>query len=233
MARQMAQQVAEVETAPRKIGWLQALHGRHWRAPTVIALIAANLIPLYGVVHWRWDLFALMTAYWMETGIIGFYTAVRMAIVGRWSAAFRLPFFCVHFGIFMGGHLLILRELFADAAVQQAQSFGEAMARIVLGSGLWVAFIAMLVSHGISFYINFLKPRRSGGGSADPQSRNLDMIMMAPYGRVIVMHLTILFGAALVQVFQTKTAAFVLLVALKIATDVAAHVRTNFSEKPS
>ena len=99
-----------------KIGWLQALSGRYWRAPTVIALVAANLIPLYGVVHWGWDLFVLMTAYWMETGIIGFFTAVRMAIVGRWVAVVMVPFFCIHFGGFMAGHFFFLWALFADEA---------------------------------------------------------------------------------------------------------------------
>jgi Family of unknown function (DUF6498) len=223
----------ETETAPRKIGWLEALSGRYWRAPTVIALIAANLVPLFGVLHWGWDLFVLMTAYWMETGIIGFYTAVRIAIVGRWSAAFLLPFFCIHFGGFMAGHFFFLWALFADEAARQAPGFGAAIVRIVFGSGLWVAFIAMAVSHGISFYLNFLKPWRSGSLSADPKNRDLNKIMMTPYGRIVVMHLTILFGAALAQYFQTKAAAFVLLIALKIAADVAAHVRTNFSAKPS
>jgi hypothetical protein len=179
------------------------------------------------------DLFVLMTAYWLETGIIGFYTALRIAIVGRWSAAFLLPFFCIHFGGFMAGHFFFLWALFADEAARQAPGFGAAMARIVLGSGLWVAFIAMLISHGVSFYINFLKPWRSGILSADPKNHDLNKIMMTPYGRIVVMHLTILFGAALVQYFLTKTAAFVLLIALKIAADVAAHVRTNFSAKPS
>jgi hypothetical protein len=229
----MQSAMAQAETAPRKIGWLEALSGRYWRAPTVIALIAANLVPLYGVVHWGWDLFVLMTAHWLETGIIGFYTAVRMAIVGRWAAAFLLPFFCIHFGGFMAGHFFFLWALFADEAARQAPGFGEAMRRIVLDSGLWVAVVAMFISHGVSFYLNFLKPWRSGRLGADPKNRDLDKIMMTPYGRVVVMHLTILFGAALMQVFQTKAAAFVLLIALKVTADIAAHVRTNFSEKPS
>ena len=54
-------------------------------------------------------------------------------------------------------------------------------------------------------------------------------VMMTPYGRVIVMHLTILFGAALAAMFETKLAAFILLIALKIAVDIAAHVRKNFA----
>jgi hypothetical protein len=226
--------MAQPETARRKIDWLQALSGRYWRAPTVVALIAANLIPLYGVVHWDWDLFVLMTAYWMETGIIGFFTAVRMAVVGRWAAVLMIPFFCIHFGGFMAGHFLFLWALFADETARQAASLGEAARRIVIDTGLWAAVVAMFISHGVSFYINFLRPRlRRSAAEAGRENQDVGKIMMTPYGRIVVMHLTILFGAALVQFFQTRTAAFVLLVALKIVADVAAHVRTNFSAEPS
>jgi len=43
------------------------------------------------------------------------------------------------------------------------------------------------------------------------------------------MHMTIIFGAMLIEIFRTKTAAFVLLIALKITVDIAAHVRKNFA----
>jgi hypothetical protein len=226
--------MAQSETASRKIGWLEALSGRYWRAPTVIVLIGANLIPLFGVVHWGWDLFVLMTAYWMETGIIGFFTAIRMAVVGRWAAVLMIPFFCIHFGGFMTAHFFFLWALFADEAARQAPGFGEAMRRLVFDTGLWAAVVAMFISHGISFYINFLKARLGRSTvEAESEKQDLTQIMTRPYGRIVVMHLTILFGAALVQFFQTRTAAFVLLVALKIVADVVAHVRANFSAEPS
>jgi hypothetical protein len=224
-----------------KVGWLQAWSGRYLRAPSVIILIAANLIPLYGVLHWGWDLYVLMTVYWMETGIIGFWTAVRMAMVARWAAIILVPFFIIHFGGFMAGHFLFLWVLFAGDWSQQVAGAGDFLRVIVFGTGLWLAFIALFCSHGGSFYLNVLRPmlrvrRHAAAGrhanAPDPSAAEAlepQQIMMTPYGRIVVMHATILGGAFLIQTFQTKLAAFVLLIALKVVFDVVAHVRKNFA----
>ena len=53
--------------------------------------------------------------------------------------------------------------------------------------------------------------------------------MGATYARAVLMHVTILFGAMLAAISQTKTAAFVLPIVLKGAFDIAAHVRKNFA----
>jgi hypothetical protein len=45
---------------------------------------------------------------------------------------------------------------------------------------------------------------------------------------VVLLHVTIILGAWLIATFDTRAAAFVLLVGLKTVMDVAAHVRTNF-----
>ncbi len=47
--------------------------------------------------------------------------------------------------------------------------------------------------------------------------------MMAPYGRIILMHLTILFGGWLILALGAPILALVLLIVLKIVSDVRAH----------
>jgi hypothetical protein len=215
---------APAGTTGRQIGWLEALNPRYWHTPSVVALIVANLIPLIGVIFWQWDLFLLMTAYWAETGIIGLGGLIRIAMVSRWAALFYVPFFCIHFGGFMAGHFVFIYTLFADPAVR-AMEVGAAAWVILIERGLWVALVAMFISHGISFFFNFLRPWWRGLVPADTSNN----AMSAPYSRVIVLHVTLLFGAVLVEMFQTKAAAFVLLIALKIVTDIAAHVRANVS----
>jgi len=41
------------------------------------------------------------------------------------------------------------------------------------------------------------------------------------------MHITLIFGAVLAELLETKIAAFLLLIGLKIAVDVAGHARAN------
>jgi uncharacterized membrane protein YphA (DoxX/SURF4 family) len=156
-------------------------------------------------------------------------------------ALFLVPFFIVHFGGFMIGHIFFLTIMFGagDGPVDTSLSaIPDLVWRLITGTGLWIAFVALFISHGASFLLNVVRPAwrewRDRPGDARfsfamlAPAGNPQSAMMAPYGRIVVMHVTIIFGAMLVAVFQTRVAAFVLLIALKIAVDVAAHVRKNF-----
>ena len=59
------------------------------RAPSVLILVAANLLPIVGVVFWGWDAFVLLMLYWLETAVIGFWTIVRVVDLVVGSAAAR------------------------------------------------------------------------------------------------------------------------------------------------
>jgi hypothetical protein len=175
--------MADVVSQPAKVGWMQALSGRYLRAPSVLALIAANLLPLYGVLYWGWDLFVLMTVYWLETAIIGFFTAIRLVMVERWGAIILVPFFVVHFGGFMAGHFFFLWVLFAGAYKSQVADLNDFVRVIVFGTGLWFAFLGLFISHGVSFFINVLRPyreRRAAGSKAPAEPENADGIMRRP-----------------------------------------------------
>jgi hypothetical protein len=215
-----------------KIGWRDTLRPRFLKAPSVLVLILANLVPLIGVLFWGWDLLSLMLLYWMETGIIGVFAILHMAIVARWWALYLVPFFVVHFGGFMTGHLLFLLAMFGSGQVtNDLEQLPEILRAEVTQRGLWPAFAALGVSHGVSFVLNVLRkpkpvPDRHGAAPDTPHPQSL---MLAPYGRVIVMHVTIIFGAMIAHALGSKAGAFALLVVLKIIVDVAAHVRKNFS----
>jgi Family of unknown function (DUF6498) len=214
-----------------KIGWLSTLRPRFLKAPSVVVLILANLVPLTGVLFWGWDLLTLMLLYWMETGIIGVFAIIHMAIVARWWALYLVPFFVIHFGGFMFGHLFFLLALFGSGQVTNDLGLLlETLRAEITQRGLWLPFAALCISHGVSFVLNVLrkaKPVLSRYGVAR-EEESPQRIMVAPYGRVVLMHLTIIFGAIIAQAFGSKVWAFALLVVLKITVDVAAHVRKNF-----
>lgn len=37
--------------------------------PSTLILVAANLVPLLGIAFWMWDVFLLLSLYWMETAV--------------------------------------------------------------------------------------------------------------------------------------------------------------------
>ena len=41
-------------------------------------LLAANLVPVAGVLLWDWSVFALIALFWMENVIVGVFFALRM-----------------------------------------------------------------------------------------------------------------------------------------------------------
>ena len=41
-------------------------------------LVIANLIPLVGVLWFGWDVWGILTIYWLENGIVGFFNVLKM-----------------------------------------------------------------------------------------------------------------------------------------------------------
>ena len=234
--------MAASKSSPARIGWLAALSPQFLRAPSVVMLIAVNLLPLYGVLFWGWDLYSLMILYWMETGVIGFFAILQMALLAGWFALFLVPFFIVHFGGFMLGHFLFLTLFFGPAGgTRELEKVPEMVLALLVKQGLWIALAALAISHLVSFILNVLWPRwerwrdraaRAFGAYETRDTQSPQNVMGATYGLVVVLHVSILFGAVLAELFRTKVAAFVLLIALKTIIDVAAHVRRNFQPVP-
>lgn len=185
---------------------------------STVALIIANLVPLAGVWLLGWDIGEIMLLYWAESGIIGFFNLLKMAVVGRWTTLFYGPFFVGHYGAFMAAHLLFIYTFFIKGVQAQAQgdiALSEVAARF---SALWPALLALAVSHGISFLINFIGKREFADTTIQKQ-------MAEPYSRIIIMHLTIIFGGFVVMGLGSPLPALLLLMVAKIVVDLRAHAR--------
>jgi uncharacterized protein DUF6498 len=181
-----------------------------------IALVLANLLPLLGVLLGGWRLEQVMLLFWAESGVVAFYTILKMAIVGRWLAVVAAPFFLAHFGAFMAIHFLFIYELFVRGLRHTGPEPRALEAITAVFAPLWPALLALLVSHGVSFAMNFLGRREHNGAT-------LSRLMNAPYRRVMVMQLTLIAGGGLLMALGTPVPALAVLVALKIATDLWGH----------
>jgi hypothetical protein len=216
---------------------------------SVLALIAVNLLPLAGVAFWGWSLMMVLVLYWLESGIVGAINVFKIAraeggadeppvvvsgnritirLSGVASTMSRGPligFFILHYGIFWAVHgvFVFLLPLFAGLANPvidpTAPSFG--FGPMDFGplplDGLALAAGLLAASHVVSYFVNYI-----GRGEylrATPASQ-----MMSVYGRVIVLHITIILGALVIGAFGTPIAALVLLIGLKTLIDLGLHV---------
>jgi hypothetical protein len=197
---------------------------------SVIVLILANLVPIYGVLFWGWQVFPLLFLYWLENVFLGVLNVLKMLVCKpddekTWlGKIFIIPFFCIHYGIFTLVHGIFVFAIFSGIS-------GDGMGFPDIGSIVQVtqqynlgwAILDLALSHVISFGYNFIR-----GG--EYKRKNPGEIMIQPYGRVIAMHLTILGGAFLMALMNSPVAGLIVLVVMKIILDVRAHVNEHFKK---
>jgi hypothetical protein len=101
-----------------------------------------------------------------------------------------------------------------------ASPFGE-----VVWSNVWLGAAALFISHGASFFLNYIGKREYLTTSAMRQ-------MFAPYSRVVMLHVTIIFGAFIVAILGAPIGALIVLVVLKTAFDLRQHLREHRAAVP-
>jgi hypothetical protein len=223
------------------------------RHPANLILIAANLVPLAGVLLWGWDAFVLLMLYWLETAIIAFWTIVRIATLPAGALGdFKLEgtdkksfspfgmaaFFTVHAGIFMAVHFLFLWTLFSDDWSQRIHGVRDFIVLMVIGTGLWVPLLALFIGRGALMLFDAMRPRllRLFGivPHDKPETSPLspgEMLIFGLYLRVFVMQITIIVGTWFALLFGSA-GALALLVVVKTAIDLSlqrliAHVHDS------
>jgi len=189
-----------------------------------LALIGANLIPLVGVVLLGWSLGEIMLLFWAENAVIGLYNLVKLGFVARRGIVFVGPFFAGHYGGFMTVHFLFVYAFFIRGFESTGSDLPVLAVLADIFVPLWPALLALLVGHGVSFYINFL-------GRREFEGRNVGQQMSEPYKRLVILHVTIIFGGWLIRLLKTPVPALILLIVLKTVVDLRAH-RKEHRGKP-
>lgn len=192
-------------------------------------LVAANVLPLVGVLFWGWDVFPLLLLFWMENVLIGALNVLKMlcldpADAALWSGKlFMVPFFCFHYGMFTAVHGALVCSLFGGEKYDiQGTKLLEPAMRAAHDYGLWLPLAVLLASHLFSFLWNYLY-------RGEFRRAQLSMLMAKPYGRVIVLHATVLIGGFAAMALGSPVWALLLLLALKIGLDLKAHIKEHTS----
>lgn len=201
---------------------------------SLAALVLVNLVPLYGVLVHGWDVGALILLYWAENVVLGSYTLLRMLVVAPVGGWFSGLFFCLHYGAFCAVHGLMIVSLLIDEDFKPIDgkpwplflAFIQLLFRVIErvladASALWLLGLAALfMSHGVSFVMNFLL-------AGERHRLSVSAIMMAPYPRIVVLHVAVLVGGMLAVALGQPTGMLAVLVALKLGVDVYLHRREH------
>jgi uncharacterized membrane protein HdeD (DUF308 family) len=172
--------------------------------------------------------------YWVENIVVGIYNFLRI-LKAKGSDGFTsvvsyqsnsdmsmsllkpLPtafFFMIHYGLFTLVHgVFLMIYIFNKSSFFSDRDF----------LGILAFFVALTISHGFSYFYNYIRNREYEHRSPTKQ-------MFQPYGRIFVIHGTIILGTfiigAIPDALASNTMVF-LFVGLKIVIDLFMHLKAH------
>jgi hypothetical protein len=191
--------------------------------PSGVLLILVNILPILGVIFWGWNASDVIVLYWIENIVVAIYTILRILFAqnpsynsaisedGKQSVKsyginiFLAIFFIFHFGIFT-----LVHGVFVGLFALRNSSF-------ILDrdfTGLFVFFLALLISHGFSFVYNYIIKE-------EYKNDNSINAMIRPYPRIIILQFTLIFGGIIS--FVSSDVLIIIFVLMKILFDLSLH----------
>lgn len=191
---------------------------------TVAAIVFGNLIPVFGVAFLGWDGAQILILYWFENIIVGALTLPRiLSARGKAVASSNGPdagpvglgcFFMFHYGMFCLGHGLFAFILAGDMVSTGGRGATAGVWERTFGQpDFWWTVLAVAVLH----LVLHIRDWWLAGvwRTAHPMTE-----MFRPYGRIFVLHLTVLGGAWLMNALNAPAFAVLLLCFGKMALEL-------------
>lgn len=197
-----------------------------WRTIDIVLSVLAAAIVAYGVLVLDWSVFVVVALFWFENVVIGMLNVAKMLISGARIGGVALigalalaAFFTVHYGLFTVAHGVFVVGLFGEPEIGKSTAgFFAPLSRMIgylfADRDAWFAAILITMLQGAAF-VRWL-------GSTNHQIENLAALMFAPYGRIVILHITVIASGILVLALKAPVAGALLLVALKLVFDLKA-----------
>ena len=217
------ERVREMTTAPPLVDASPVRAPIRWTE--VVIGVALNLIPLAGVLFWHWSPFALIFLYWLENVIIGVRTLASMLAAGIAQNAVKAvgavglgAFFTLHYGMFCFVHGIFVLVLFGGMAEAGADNDAFDLAGVAgtlmhQQTNLAVGFAAIVLWQVVIFALFLIR--------GEAKTAHLQELMGSPYGRIVILHVTIIFGGMILMALGWPLAGVALLALFKMFADIA------------
>lgn len=194
----------------------------------VTGLIVANAVPLVGVVAFGWELHSLLVGYWLESGVVGVASVAKIRRAAGEDDPDELPsfslndrpvgsfigetnrriagFFVGHYGGFWAVHGVFV---FVFPAVFPRMSWASP-------GVVAAAAVGLAAYHAVSYRLNFVD-------EGEYERVGPVTLMVEPYRRVLVLHITVVLGAFGVAAIGAPVGALVVMVLVKTGLDLRGH----------
>ncbi len=216
--------------------------GSSARVGPQLLLIAANLVPLVGVLFLGWDLLSILLLYWLETLLMSIFAMLRVLRQSGVRALGSVLVFLLIFLCLGAAHIAGLMVLAAGlgetgsatpnlSAVADAPLFA-ALQTLYFGALEWIALDRPeLLQYGLPAIvigqIAGLWPEATLAVDRGPVSDQA--ILRQALVRVITLHLALLFGTAVIAALLVDALfpVLALLILLKLLFDLRAQSRSR------
>lgn len=179
---------------------LVASIGEAFTRPGSYWILLQNMIPVAGVLFFGWKAFLLLLFFWLENVVIGVVNVLKIGVAGFTKdrqtsliTLFLVPFFCVHYGIFCFVHGMFLLGIMAMAGVTQGSVslsrddfdlLSTVLKQLSTDPDFFWSALSLVGMQAFSFIVFWMLA--GTWRTANPARQ-----VFEPYGRIIVMHLTI------------------------------------------
>ena len=184
-------------------------------------------MPVAGVVFLGWSVFSIMLLFWLENIIVGLLNIPRIifALGGDRSGnsnvfqrIFTAAFFAFHYGMFTFVHGMFVFNMFGGEQYDQPSI--PLVWDLITKQHLYWAVLALFISHFISLVMNYFM-------LGEYETVTTKEMMKKPYGRIVILHLGIIFGGIVLDILTAPLAGLVILLLIKIVFDVHSHAREH------
>lgn len=196
-----------------------------------LSILLVNSIPLIGVLFWGWHVFPLMLLFWLENVLLGIFNVIKMLFAqGDTVPDAKTPhdtsspptisggnivlslFFCFHYGMFCLVHGVFVFVLFASPKGLSTTFGHQGILLDTLGVLRW-AILAIVLHHLIFLIVDYF-------GKAQYRHITVTEQMHEPYGRIMVLHITIVASGYVLMQLGVPSVGLVLLVLFKTLVDL-------------
>jgi hypothetical protein len=208
---------------------LDSEEAHRWRWLDLSLAVATATVIAWGVLIGGWSVFIVMALFWFENVVIGAFNVAKMLTSGARGAAlaasvFTAAFFSIHYGLFTAVHGIFVAALFGAQDLGKGALDGglfppllHMVDRLLVDRDAWMAIAALILMHAVGFIQWAIDSR----GQPTP----LPALMRAPYGRIVVLHVTLIASGFLVQVLQAPKVGALLLVGQRACPSVIRAMR--------
>ncbi|MEN1728239.1 MAG: DUF6498-containing protein [Pseudomonadota bacterium] len=212
----------------------------------IAALIVTNLIPLFGVLLLEWDLLSVLLIYWLETLLVCGLTLLRLLLCGGIRALGSMVLFLMAFVSLSAAHMAVIAtladalnpsELVPDLSAAANVTLFEALG-VLYGGGLaWIGaerpVLLTLVLPAL-FIGQLVAYWRGPVRRLDQRQSTAQSIMGRALGRVVISHVALLLGSAVIVAlgFMDLLPVLALLILFKLLFELRMHRQAEHEAQP-